>query len=339
MELNHFSTHPNYLKSNSTSHSWVFGAFAELIDNAVDAEATEVHIKSTDDNGVITLHIYDNGTGMTQQDMNKMLSLGYCEKNDDKVGKYGNGFKSGSMRIGSDVIVFTKCKTSKSLGLLSQTFLASIGAPEVLVPMCTWELNGRAIGDEGQTEKSLHAIYKYSPFKNQKDLNQAFAKIKGTGTDIYIYNLSQGQNNKLELQFFKDDIKLSQRKDDMSYAPADRDPPLRYSLKAYCEVMYLIPRTNIYIQDSKVQQKILSRTLYKTKTSTIKLTGYPECKVTFGFITNLKLKNINYGVYLFHRNRLIEPLLKVGSMISPNSVGVGVIGVLEVPYLVPTHNK
>ena len=53
--------------------------------------------------------------------------------------KYGNGFKSGSMRLGRDVIVFTKSKETKSIGLLSPTYLAGIKKDTVLVPIVTWK--------------------------------------------------------------------------------------------------------------------------------------------------------------------------------------------------------
>ena len=55
------------------------------------------------------------------------------------VGQYGNGFKSGSMRLGKDAVVFTKCKTTWSVGFLSQTFLAAINADTVLVPIITFD--------------------------------------------------------------------------------------------------------------------------------------------------------------------------------------------------------
>jgi hypothetical protein len=57
-----------------------------------------------------------------------MMSFGHCSKGEEAIGKYGNGFKSGSMRVGRDAIVFTKDQTSYSVGLLSQTFLEAIGA-------------------------------------------------------------------------------------------------------------------------------------------------------------------------------------------------------------------
>ena len=54
-------------------------------------------------------------------------SFGFCEKKEVNghrpVGHYGNGFKSGSMRLAKDAIVFTKTQDTMSVGLLSQTYL------------------------------------------------------------------------------------------------------------------------------------------------------------------------------------------------------------------------
>ena len=40
--------------------------------------------------------------------------------------------------MGSDAIVFTKDGTTKSIGMLSRTFLERTNATEVLVPMVSW---------------------------------------------------------------------------------------------------------------------------------------------------------------------------------------------------------
>jgi hypothetical protein len=45
------------------------------------------------------------------------------------IGHYGNGFKSGSMRLGKDALVFTKSKKTQSVGLLSQVRLVVGGDP------------------------------------------------------------------------------------------------------------------------------------------------------------------------------------------------------------------
>ena len=56
------------------------------------------------------------------------------------IGYYGNGFKSGSMRLGKDALVFTRCMESMSVGFLSQSYLEAIGADAVIVPIVTWRL-------------------------------------------------------------------------------------------------------------------------------------------------------------------------------------------------------
>lgn len=71
------------------------------------------------------------------------FSFGYCDKAEVRghkpVGQYGNGFKSGSMRLGKDAIVLTKSKATWSVGFLSQTFLEAIKADTVLVPIITFD--------------------------------------------------------------------------------------------------------------------------------------------------------------------------------------------------------
>lgn len=70
------------------------------------------------------------------------FSFGFSEKSVMNgrvpVGLYGNGFKSGSMRLGKDAIVFTKNGETMSVGLLSQTFLEATKAEHVMVPIVTF---------------------------------------------------------------------------------------------------------------------------------------------------------------------------------------------------------
>lgn len=68
-----------------------------------------------------------------------LFSFGFSDKvtmnGHVPVGLYGNGFKSGSMRLGKDAIVFTKNGESMSVGFLSQTYLEVIKAEHVVVPI------------------------------------------------------------------------------------------------------------------------------------------------------------------------------------------------------------
>ncbi|GFO20071.1 MORC family CW-type Zinc finger protein 3 [Plakobranchus ocellatus] len=118
---------PAYLHANST---WVFSAFAEIIDNAYDPDvkATDLSIDKEDIGGNTCVVFQDDGIGMSKDNLLKMLSFGFCEKgkygtgnNHQPIGQYGNGFKFGSMRIGSDALVLTLFEEIVSIGFLSQT--------------------------------------------------------------------------------------------------------------------------------------------------------------------------------------------------------------------------
>ena len=55
-----------FLKTNQTSHAWVFGAIAELLDNAMDPDcmANSVHISLRSLGDEPALIIMDDGNGM-----------------------------------------------------------------------------------------------------------------------------------------------------------------------------------------------------------------------------------------------------------------------------------
>ena len=62
------------------------------------------------------------------------------------IGQYGNGFKTSTMRLGSDTMVITKSKRAGtcSIGLLSYTFLTETNAQDVVVPIVDYSLSTRA---------------------------------------------------------------------------------------------------------------------------------------------------------------------------------------------------
>jgi hypothetical protein len=80
---------------------------------------------------------------MDSTQLHLMLSFGHCGKKESDIGRYGNGFKSGSMRIGADALVFTRQPGVITVGFLSQTFLSEISAVEVLVPIVSWDEDTR----------------------------------------------------------------------------------------------------------------------------------------------------------------------------------------------------
>ncbi|XP_054556260.1 MORC family CW-type zinc finger protein 3 isoform X2 [Talpa occidentalis] len=343
---------PKFLHTNSTSHTWPFSAVAELIDNAYDPDvnAKQIWIDKTVINNHICLTFTDNGNGMTSDKLHKMLSFGFSDKvtmnGRVPVGLYGNGFKSGSMRLGKDAIVFTKNGESMSVGFLSQTYLEVIKAEHVIVPIVAFNKHRQMI-NLTESKASLAAILEHSLFSTEQQLLAELDAIMGKkGTRIIIWNL-RSSKNATEFDFDKDkyDIRIPEDLDETTgkkgYKKQERidqiAPESDYSLRAYCSILYLKPRMQIILRGQKVKTQLVSKSLayierdvYRPKFLT------KTVRITFGF--NCRNKD-HYGIMMYHKNRLIKAYEKVGCQLRANNMGVGVVGIIECNFLHPTHNK
>lgn len=354
------SMSPSYLESNSTSHTWPFSAVAELIDNASDPGVTakNIWIDVVTVRDQLCLSFTDNGSGMTPSKLHKMLSFGFTEKGSSKsshqpIGVYGNGFKSGSMRLGRDALIFTKNGGCQSVGMLSQSFLQAIKAQAVIVPIAPFNQQTNALVVTEDSEASLRAILKYSLFQSESELQEQLDSIQGKkGTKILIWNIRRNKDEKPEFDFDSDveDIRLPEiRSEDMQgkwrrdYYKQRRDtsstPEMEFSLRAYLSILYLKPRIQIILRQRKVQTKLVAKSLSMIENDVYKPQFINErVKITFGF--NGKNKE-HFGIMMYHKNRLIKAYEKVGCQIksSGQRSGVGVIGVIECNFLKPAHNK
>ncbi|XP_017554501.1 MORC family CW-type zinc finger protein 3b isoform X2 [Pygocentrus nattereri] len=296
------SLNPKFLHTNSTSHTWPFGAIAELVDNAYDPDvrAKQFWIDWTRIKGLDCLSFMDNGAGMNRAKLHKMLSFGFSDKKSVRehvpVGIYGNGFKSGSMRLGTDAIVFTKTRNSMSIGLLSQSYLQAIKAQQIMVPMVTFRRD-----EQNQVEDaaSFAAILAYSLFSTEKELFselRAVSAVGPTGTRIIIWNLRTTTSGETEFDFDTDkyDIQIRANATEKTRESWATIPESRYSLR--------------------------------TK----------RIRITFGF--NTKSRE-HHGIMMYHKNRLIKAYERVSCQRKTERKGVGVIGVIECNFLQPTHNK
>lgn len=88
-DLHHSKSHPRLLQSNATSHVWPFGALAELLDNAQDAEAgsrsvwvdvEQVPSSTGQQQESFAITVTDDGLGMRQSQVHSMLSYGFSAK-------------------------------------------------------------------------------------------------------------------------------------------------------------------------------------------------------------------------------------------------------------------
>ncbi|XDV37741.1 hypothetical protein PO909_007299 [Leuciscus waleckii] len=353
------SMSPSYLESNSTSHTWPFSAVAELIDNASDPGVTakNIWIDVVTLREQLCLSFTDNGSGMTPSKLHKMLSFGFTEKGSGKsshqpIGVYGNGFKSGSMRLGRDALIFTKNGGCQSVGLLSQSFLQAIKAQAVIVPIAPFNQQTNTLVVTEDSEASLRAILKYSLFQSESELQEQLDSIQGKkGTKILIWNIRRNKDENPEFDFDTDaeDIRLPEirteemqgkwRRDYRQRRDSNNVPEMEFSLRAYLSILYLKPRIQIILRQKKVQTKLVAKSLSMIENDVYKPQFINErVKITFGF--NLKNKE-HFGIMMYHKNRLIKAYEKVGCQIksSGQRSGVGVIGVIECNFLKPAHNK
>ena len=231
--------HPKFLHSNSTSHKWAFGAIAEMIDNAMDPDvaATQFQVDLREVRGKKCLIFMDDGGGLDADGLHKMLGFGHSEKKavgtHTPIGHYGNGFKSGSMRLGSDVLVMSKGQTTQSVGFLSQSFLKDIQSQEVLVPMITWNLRGELLNQTRRdVQESMAAIQRYSIYEEEQELLDQLKSVPKTGTIIIISGLrKEGDEYELDGNTDEHDILLWREKDQQGQKGDLRR--LEHSLQTY----------------------------------------------------------------------------------------------------------
>ncbi|XP_051116073.1 protein MICRORCHIDIA 7 isoform X2 [Andrographis paniculata] len=240
-------------------------AFAELLDNALDevcngATYVSVDVLENDNNSHKMVVVQDNGGGMTPNKMRQCMSLGYSAKSKmaNTIGQYGNGFKTSTMRLGADVIVFSRCrgmygeKPTQSIGLLSYTFLQNTGKEDIVVPMIDYDRGERTwIKHEKSSahswQRNLEIIQQWSPFDNYKDLLRQFDFLEEQGTRIIIYNLWEDDEGSPELDFdtVEHDIQIrgasrdeSQIENSELYPSSRHFFTYRHSLRSYAAILY-----------------------------------------------------------------------------------------------------
>ncbi|XP_043988151.1 MORC family CW-type zinc finger protein 3a isoform X1 [Gambusia affinis] len=350
---------PKFLHTNSTSHTWPFSAIAELIDNAYDPDvsAKQFWIDKTMVKGEVCLSFMDNGNGLDHETMHKMLSFGYSDKiavnGLEPIGIYGNGFKSGSMRLGKDAIVFSKSKSMSCIGMLSQTYLEKIGAKQIIIPIISFEnKKSNSISVRKEQEASLRDILQYSLFKSHEELLAEIDAITSvlssakTGTRIIIWNLRRTSSGSTEFDFDMDryDIRIpSEVYEELSdpSQPSNRStsyvPESVFSLRVYCSILYLKPRMQVMVRGQKVKSQLIAKSLAYIRKDHYR-PNFLDKRIPIIFGYNTKSKD-QYGIMMYHKNRLIKAYERVGCQLKANNKGVGVIGVIECNFLDPTHNK
>ncbi|CAM8919145.1 unnamed protein product [Rhodiola kirilowii] len=373
--MDHVRVHPMFLHSNATSHKWVLGAFAELLDNALDEVcngATYVNIDTiiNKKDKHHMLLIEDNGGGMDPEKMRQCMSLGFSAKSkiENTIGQYGNGFKTSTMRLGADVIVFSRCRgkdgkrPTQSIGLLSYTFLTMTGKEDIVVPLLDYE---RGTGDwkklmrstQSDWDRNVETIVQWSPFSTEEDLLRQFNLMTDHGTRVVIYNLWEDDQRQLELDFEADkhDIQIrGVNRDEKNIQMAKHYPnsrhylTYRHSLRSYASILYLrLPAGfRIILRGKDVEHHNIINDMIHAEEITYRpqpgAEGIPRdsnmcAVVTVGFVKDAVYHIDVQGFNVYHKNRLIKPFWRVWN--ASGSDGRGVIGLLEANFVEPAHDK
>ncbi|CAM0881330.1 unnamed protein product [Alopecurus aequalis] len=344
-----------------------FAAIAELLDNAIDevnngATFVRVNKFTNPRDGSPSLLIQDDGGGMDPEALRCCMSFGFSEKQSDAfIGQYGNGFKTSTMRLGADVIVFTQSQKNwtptRSIGLLSYTFLMETGCDDVLVPTVDYQYDLATASytqllrhNQKLFSSNLAILSKWSPFASEAELLKQFDDIGEHGTKVIVFNLWFNDDGDMELDFNSDDkdilitgaekVKTSKKeKIAMQNYVANR---LRYSLRAYASILYLRVPDNFRIilrgrdvEPHNVVNDLMYRecVLYKPQ-----IAGLTELSIvtTIGFVKGAPDTDVQ-GFNVYHKNRLITPFWKVAS--NSYGKGRGVVGILDASFIKPTHDK
>ncbi|XP_022775906.1 protein MICRORCHIDIA 7-like [Durio zibethinus] len=373
--MDHVRVHPKFLHSNATSHKWALGAFAELLDNAVDEAcngATYVCIdmlKNKKDDSRMLL-VEDNGGGMNPDKMRQCMSLGYSSKGKmaNTIGQFGNGFKTSTLRLGADVIVFSQSRgtdgksPTRTIGMLSYTFLTETGKEDIVVPIIDYEQRRQdwtkmTRSFEDDWNRNLETIFQWSPYMSETDLLEQFNFLKDHGTRIIIYNLWEDDEGKVELDFDTDehDIQIrgvNRNEKNIAMAKTFHNSrhflTYRHSLRSYASILYL--RLPINFRMILRGKDIEHHNIVNDMMLTTKITYRPQiaagkapsssdmvATVTIGFVKDARYHIDIQGFNVYHKNRLIKPFWRVWN--AAGSSGRGVLGVLEANFVEPAHDK
>ncbi|KAK4394726.1 protein MICRORCHIDIA 6, partial [Sesamum angolense] len=203
-----------------------------------------------------------------------------------------------SMRLGADVVVFSRCtrdrKLTQSVGLLSYTFLMQTRQDRIVVPMVDYEFDKhsrtwKTLHSDQQLQSNLSILLQWSPFTTEAELLKQCDDIGRHGTKIIVYNLWHNDEGKMELDFDSDpeDICISGK--------GNKSAKLSSRMEAS-------------------EQHLANRLHYSLRGSVI---------TTIGFLKEAPAVNI-HGFNVYHKNRLILPFWHVVTY--SDSRGRGVVG-------------
>ncbi|GMR63291.1 hypothetical protein PMAYCL1PPCAC_33486, partial [Pristionchus mayeri] len=257
-----------HIRSNGTIHTSPNSALCEIFDNSIDSQATTVTInkdkyKQRMSDGTTRnsrfYFIVDDGTGMNREEALKTILVGYSLKRGDveMIGQFGNGLKSGSMRVGETMVLGTRKGDEYTILMLSLPYLESLKGTLCFVPCISYKRgpNGemtkmKMVGEEEEKHAAaLAIILQYSPFDTEESLIDFLKTNIGdkSGTVVVLSDLKRMANNEFELQWENDDLVVHKRDADGNLTGSVE------SLSQWLQFLYLDSKVSIFIDRRQVR--------------------------------------------------------------------------------------
>nr|CAB3470510.1 unnamed protein product [Digitaria exilis] len=197
---------------------------------------------------LLLFSIQDNGGGMSPESLRHCMSFGFSQKcTAASIGRYGNGFKTSTMRLGADAIVFTCTKDNRrltrSVGLLSYTFLMTTKCNHIFVPTVDYEFDAlsstfqRIINcGEKHFSSNLSTLLRWCPFSTEGELLNQVCDV-----NLFMMRIGNSSNALSSAQ----DIMISGAPEIRAGRTVEKLTQMhvanrfRYSLRVYASMLYL----------------------------------------------------------------------------------------------------
>ncbi|OMO80515.1 hypothetical protein COLO4_24049 [Corchorus olitorius] len=186
------------------------------------------------------LLVEDNGGGMNPEKMRSCMSLGYSSKSKmaNTIGQYGNGFKTSTMRLGADVIVFSQSlgKDGKRLPTNFRMVLRAGSSGRGVLGVLEANFVEPAHDKQGfertivlsRLEAKLVSMQKYYWFKNCHEVGYAARRPTKNSEDTSFVPCVVGEN---PTQKEQGSSNMKSNVKEKSSCPPGGDPKLKHNLQ------------------------------------------------------------------------------------------------------------
>ena len=309
-DVENWESDPGGMKNYYQAISYTLGqSIADLVDNAYDADATEIDIQIDldPDTSLPYIRILDNGKGISQDDMNKAMRLGLKrERNESDLGVYGIGMKLSALSQAHEVTVASHKSGVFSLRRISAHHMRETNRNELLkfpTGSSAFNISKTKFQDENWSTmillEDVHQASKWQELNKSQNisLDKEMKKVKIHLGLTYHRIMEENKNTTLKLngrQIIAQDPFMSWEKD-IDYGTVKNE--------------VLIP---VQIEGESINVKSIMTIIPHNK----RMTDSKRCnQINAGY----KKKNFMQGFYIYRNKRLIHYGEWQGGMFGENT--------------------